>query len=160
MLERLAAEKRQQAKVSEKKAKAEAQRQAAEAAARNHTKAVQTKRSTVFAQARKGNGAAVKDGVWEDSVDPAGGEVKYAQFVQTPPKDPQETLLHIAAKHGDADLVQWLDAHSMSNPHDALAVVSLIVISRRRPRRTKLRWSDCFPSRPSPRSHHDRLSLP
>lgn len=56
----------------------------------------------------------MKKGVWEDAVDAAGGEVTTggAQFVQAPPSDPQETLLHIAARNGDHALVKWLDEHS------------------------------------------------
>lgn len=71
-------------------------------------------RSAVFNAARAGDASKVKKGVWEDDVDAAGGEVKRGceRFVSSPPKDPQETLLHIAARNGDADLVEWLDAHS------------------------------------------------
>jgi len=35
----------------------------------------QTKRSQVFANARKGNSETVKKGIWEDCVDAAGGEI-------------------------------------------------------------------------------------
>jgi hypothetical protein len=54
----------------------------------------------------------VKKGVWEDEVDAAGGEVKTGceEYV-TSPKDRKETLLHIAARNGDFELVEWLDAH-------------------------------------------------
>ncbi|KAF9075149.1 hypothetical protein BDP27DRAFT_1286475 [Rhodocollybia butyracea] len=112
--EREAAEQRQKAKSGQKKAKANAQRQQAEDAARAHREKVQEKRSAVFQAARAGNAQEVKKGVWENNVDAAGGEVKHGheEFVKNTPKDPQETLLHIAAQQGDADLVSWLDNHS------------------------------------------------
>ena len=74
----------------------------------------QALRSATFAAARRGDAKQVKKGVYEDNVDAAGGEVKKGceEFVTTPPADPKETLMHIAAKNGDADLVEWLDAHS------------------------------------------------
>lgn len=67
----------------------------------------------VFAAARDDNAVKVKKGVWEDNVDAAGGEVKVGcqEFIQKLPKDPKETLLHIASRNGDLDLVQWLDDH-------------------------------------------------
>ncbi|KAJ7905725.1 hypothetical protein B0H14DRAFT_2661321 [Mycena olivaceomarginata] len=112
--ERVAAEERQKAKVEAKKAQAEAQRSKAENAARTLQQQAQTKRSAVFAAARAGKQDKVKTGVWENDVDAAGGEVKAGcdAFVKTAPKDPQETLLHIAARNGDKELVEWLDAHS------------------------------------------------
>ena len=41
------------------------------------------------------------------------GEVRTGceKFVEVLPKDLQETLLHIATKNGDADLVAYLDRH-------------------------------------------------
>ncbi|KAJ6525655.1 hypothetical protein B0H19DRAFT_586137 [Mycena capillaripes] len=112
--ERAAAEERQKAKVEAKKAQAEAQRSKAEAKARTLQQQAQSKRSAVFAAARAGKQDKVKSGVWEDGVDAAGGEVKAGcdVFVKTAPNDPQETLLHIAARNGDKELVAWLDAHS------------------------------------------------
>ncbi|KAJ7087831.1 hypothetical protein C8R44DRAFT_819930 [Mycena epipterygia] len=112
--ERVAAEERQKAKVGAKKAQAEAQRSKAEATARALQQQAQTKRSAVFSAARAGKQDKVKTGVWEDDVDAAGGEVKVGcnAFVKTTPKDAQETLFHIAARNGDKDLVEWLDAHS------------------------------------------------
>ncbi|KAJ7273333.1 DnaJ domain-containing protein [Mycena rebaudengoi] len=112
--ERLAAEERQRVRVEGKKAQAEAQRNKAETAARKLKQRVQTGRSAVFAAARSGKAAEVKKGIWEDEVDAAGGEVKSGcdEFVKSPPKDPQETLLHIACRKGDTDLVEWLDAHN------------------------------------------------
>lgn len=111
--ERLAAEERQKAKSSKKKAQAKASRQAAENKARAQKERLQTRRSAVFAAARKGDVTAVKKGVWEDEVDAAGGEVKDGceAFVKVKPNDAHETLSHIAVATGDASLVQWLDAH-------------------------------------------------
>lgn len=58
----------------------------------------------------------MKKGIWENNVDAAGGEVApgYDEFIDTVPKDSQEALLHIAARNGDSDLVEWLDTHSQS----------------------------------------------
>ncbi|KAF8212016.1 hypothetical protein K438DRAFT_1957806 [Mycena galopus ATCC 62051] len=107
-------DREKEAKVEAKKAQAEAQRSKAENAARTLQQQAQTKRSAVFAAARTGKQEKVKTGVWEDNVDAAGGEVKTgcAAFVKTAPQDPQETLLHIAARNGSKELVEWLDAHS------------------------------------------------
>ncbi|KAJ7724464.1 hypothetical protein DFH07DRAFT_854853 [Mycena maculata] len=112
--DRVAAEERQKAKVEAKRAQAEAQRSKAEAAVQSLQQQAQTKRSAVFAAARAGKPEKVQSGVWEDGVDAAGGEVKAGcdAFVKTKPKDPQQTLLHIAARNGDEALVEWLDAHS------------------------------------------------
>lgn len=78
---------------------------------------VQTMRSAVFAAARRGDAAKVRKGVWEDGVDAAGGEVKigHEQFMKVPPADVKETLVHIAAKRGDAELVAWLNSHSKAD---------------------------------------------
>jgi hypothetical protein len=107
-------EQRQKAKKANKKGEAEASRKKAEDAARAQQQRAQTLRSATFAAARAGDAAKVKKGVWEDNVDAAGGEVKKGceGFVTKAPADPKETLMHIAAKNGDAALVQWLDAHS------------------------------------------------
>ncbi|KIK57672.1 hypothetical protein GYMLUDRAFT_45835 [Collybiopsis luxurians FD-317 M1] len=111
--ERTAAEQRQKAKNGERAAKAKAQREQAEDVARAQREKAQMNRSTVFQAARKGDVDQVKQGVWEDNVDAAGGEVKpgHEDFVKIMPNDAQETLLHIAARQGDTDLVKWLDAH-------------------------------------------------
>lgn len=52
--------------------------------------------------------------MWEDGVDPAGGEIKMGceNYVAVHPEDPMQTLSHIAAQNGDAELVEWLDGHS------------------------------------------------
>ncbi|VDC06627.1 unnamed protein product [Peniophora sp. CBMAI 1063] len=112
--ERREAEERKNNKASSKKAKAAQKQKNAEQAAKALKERVQTRRSAVFEAARKGDAAAVKKGVYEDDVDAAGGEVKlgHDEFVKTMPKDRKETLLHIAAKRGDADLVEWLCSHS------------------------------------------------
>lgn len=74
-------------------------------------------RSKAFAAARKGDAEQVRKAVWEDGIDAAGGEVKPGteEFVQMAPKDPRQTLLHLAVIHGDLGLVEWLDRHSMSS---------------------------------------------
>ncbi|KAF7304978.1 hypothetical protein MKEN_01212500 [Mycena kentingensis (nom. inval.)] len=112
--ERAAAEKRQKVKAETKKTQAQEQRSKAEATARAAQQQAQKKRSAVFAAARAGKGDQVKKGVWEDDVDAAGGEIRPGcqEFVKKMPNDPRETLLHIVARKGDKDLVEWLDAHS------------------------------------------------
>ncbi|KAJ3507934.1 hypothetical protein NLJ89_g6030 [Agrocybe chaxingu] len=114
VIERLDAERRQREKFEAKKAQAEAARKSSEERARALLQKAQEKRTSVFAAARRGNAEKVKKGVWEDGVDATGGEIKpdCASFVQTPPKDLQETLLHVAAMKGDVDLIKWLDSHS------------------------------------------------
>jgi hypothetical protein len=78
----------------------------------------QKKRSKVFERARNGDAAAVKKGVWEDNVDAAGGEPlagmeNDASFLgQHGGQVGHETLLHIFAKHGDRQTVEWLLDHS------------------------------------------------
>lgn len=81
---------------------------------RQQQQKAQTIRSEVFAAARKGNVEKVKKGVWENSVDAAGGEIKRGgeDFVKNPPKDTLETLMHICARDGNAELLEWLDTHS------------------------------------------------
>lgn len=114
--ERIAAEERQKAKVLSKKAEALSQRQKAEQTIRLRQQRIQAARSAVFSAARRGDTSQVEKGVWEDEVDAAGGEVKDGcdDFVKDPPQDTQETLMHIAAKRGDQDLVKWLDGHGES----------------------------------------------
>lgn len=160
--ERQEAEKRQKAKKANKKGQAEASRKKAEDAIRTQQERAQTLRSSVFAAARTGNAEKVKKGVWEDSVDAAGGEVKKGceVLVATPPNDPKETLMHIAVKHGDADLVEWLEAHS---GYRLLSIVRTVTdtIPRCRTRRTQLARTHCFPSCCStgPQCHHPETLL-
>ena len=110
---------RQKAKASTKKAQAEASRQSAENKARALQERSQTLRSAVFAAARAGESLEVQKGVWEDHVDAAGGEIKRGcdAFVKVPPRDPAETLAHIAAERGDLELFKWLDTHGECAPH-------------------------------------------
>ncbi|KAH9946150.1 uncharacterized protein BXZ73DRAFT_37594 [Epithele typhae] len=112
--DRREAEQRKRDRASTKKAEAAASRRTAEQKMRSQQEQAQIKRSEVFAAARRGDFATVKKGVWEDDVDAAGGEIRkgFEDFIQTPPGDRAETLLHIAAKHGNVDIVEWLDSHS------------------------------------------------
>ena len=112
--ERREAEERQRLKASAKKAEAEALRKTAENKARQRQEQLQSLRSKAFAAARRKDSAAVKKAVWEDNVDAAGGEIGQGAeaFVKNRPADPKETLMHIAAKNGDLDFVEWLDSHS------------------------------------------------
>ncbi|KAG6833698.1 hypothetical protein H0H87_002895 [Tephrocybe sp. NHM501043] len=111
--ERREAEKRQRIKSSAKKALATEQRQKDIDTRRLRQEATQKARSAVFAAARVGDAKRVKQGVWGEYVDASGGEIKDGcqDFVKVPPSDPQETLLHIAARNGDHTLVKWLDGH-------------------------------------------------
>lgn len=113
--ERIAAEKRQREKQEAKKVKAELDRKKGEEAARNQQRKTQQLRSETFAAARAGNASKVKEGVWEHSVDASGGEIKPGcdNLVKKKPQDQKETLLHIAAKKGDLELVEWLTSHGM-----------------------------------------------
>ena len=112
--ERKEAEARKHKKATAKKAQAEASRQSAKNTALQQQQRTQILRSETFAAARRSDSNKVKKGIWEDGVDAAGGEIKRGgeEFVKTIPKDPQETLMHISARNGDADLLQWLVAHS------------------------------------------------
>ena len=96
-----------------KKAQAEASRKSAETKAKAQHEQSQTLRSAVFAAARSGDSQKAKKGVYEDQVDAAGGEVKKGcdTYVKALPKDPLETLSHIAAESGNTDLLEWLDTH-------------------------------------------------
>ncbi|GLB34821.1 putative ATP-dependent protein binding [Lyophyllum shimeji] len=111
--ERQAAEERQRLKGAKRLAEAKSQRQKDEQTIRLRQQQIQQARSAVFAAARAGDAKMVEKGVWEENVDAAGGEVKDGcqDFVDIPPNDPLETLLHIAARLGNRDLVQWLDGH-------------------------------------------------
>ncbi|KAG2158242.1 DnaJ-domain-containing protein [Suillus bovinus] len=112
--EREEAAKRQQAKVASKKAESVAARKRAAETAEAQQRRIQTIRSEAFSAARKGDAVKVRKAVWEENVDAAGGEIKPGceTYVKRPPEDLKETLLHIAARRGDVDLVEWLDAHS------------------------------------------------
>ncbi|TDL21575.1 hypothetical protein BD410DRAFT_789696 [Rickenella mellea] len=112
--EKREAEERREAKSRKKKAKAEASRQTAAERIKAQQERTQTLRSAVFAAARRGDAEKVKNGVWEDSVDAAGGELKPGceAFLKQAPKDGAQTLLHIAAYNGDEVLVEWLDKHN------------------------------------------------
>lgn len=83
----------------------------------------QTKRSAVFEAARKGDGEAIKKGIWEDDVDATGGEIFYPEtgIKVRGGVDGKETLLHLAVKIGDADLVEWVVDHGELGS-DALAI--------------------------------------
>ena len=114
MVERKEAAARQKVKASGKKAKVESSKRSAERAGWLLKERAQRLRSEVFAAARRGDSERVKKGVWEDEVDAAGGEVKigHEEFMKSMPEDRNETLAHLAAHHGVADLVEWLNAHS------------------------------------------------
>jgi hypothetical protein len=113
LLERIEAELRQKSKMEAKKAQVDAARRSSEEKARALLQKAQETRSSVFSAARAGHSDKVKKGIWEAAVDAAGGEIKpgCATYVKVAPKDPNETLLHIATRHGDLDLVGWLDSH-------------------------------------------------
>ena len=113
-VERLEVEKRQKDKIESKKVQANAARRFAEDKAREILREAQDARSVVFAAARAGEADKVKKGIWENSVDAAGGEIKpnCAAFVRNKPEDLYETLLHIATKNNDINLIKWLDSHS------------------------------------------------
>lgn len=100
-------------KAFNKKAQDAASQKSAEQKARAQREHLQALRSEIFTAARCGDPEKVKKGVWEDNVDAAGGEVRKGSedFLQSLPEDKSETLMHIAAKNGDADLIEWLDTH-------------------------------------------------
>ena len=106
--ERQQAEQRQRVKASAKKAEAAASRKTAAEKARAQQEQLQALRSEIFAAARRKDVAAVKKGLWEDNVDAAGGEIRKGAeaLSKAHPVDPKETLMHIAAKNGDLDLVE------------------------------------------------------
>jgi hypothetical protein len=72
----------------------------------------QKKRSTIFAAARAGRWEQVKRGIWEDHIGADGGEVLTGlEEIVPKPKEPKETLLHLAAKAGVMDIFKWLVDH-------------------------------------------------
>jgi len=105
---------RQKEKAKRKREKANQDRQTAARVFASRQEEMQVLRSRLFAAARKGGADAVKKGVWEQGVDPSGGEIKPGceHLVEQKPADPRETLLHIAARHGDKVLLEWLGSHS------------------------------------------------
>jgi len=106
---------RQKEKAERKREKAKQDRQSASKLLASQRERMQALRSKVFAAARNGDADAVRKGVWEQDVDPSGGEIKPGcdHLVRQKPADPRETLLHIAARRGDKDLVEWLGSHSL-----------------------------------------------
>lgn len=123
----------------------------------------QKKRSKVFERARNGDAAAVKKGVWEDNVDAAGGEPlagmeNDSSFLghHAGQVDHNETLLHILAKHGDRQTVEWLLDHSAFLRRRIVQFLKFLS-TRRRFRRARFfqphRLPCCPPKRPQ-YSHH------
>lgn len=119
---------RQKEKTKRKRERAKQELQAAAKVLASQQESVQGLRSKVFAAARNGNADVVKKGVWEQDVDPSGGEIKPGcdHLVRQKPSDPRETLLHIAARHGDKELLEWLGSHSLF-----LSLLRLLDISGR-----------------------------
>ncbi|KAL5489755.1 hypothetical protein ACEPAI_4587 [Sanghuangporus weigelae] len=111
---RAEAEERQKQRNLHKRARAEAAKQEAARKALLQQQQMQQNRSAVFAAVRCGDTEAVKKGIWEDSVDAAGGEIRPGceDFVPRPPQDTSETLLHIAVANINVELVEWLVNHN------------------------------------------------
>ena len=105
---------RQKEKTKRKREREKQDRQTAAKVLASQLEKVQALRSKVFAAARNGDADTVKKGIWEQEVDPSGGEIKPGcdHLVGQKPSDPRETLLHIAARHGNKDLLEWLGSHS------------------------------------------------
>jgi len=106
---------RQKEKAERRREKAKQDRQSAAKVLATQQEKMQALRSNVFAAARSGETEVVKKGVWEQDIDPSGGEIRSGcdHLVRQKPADPHETLLHIAARRGDKDLVEWLGSHSL-----------------------------------------------
>jgi hypothetical protein len=108
---------RRTAAARERGEKAKEEYQAREEAARagrdeSFKMARQKKRSAIFAVARAGRWEQVKKGIWEDCVDADGVEVLSGlEEIMPKPKEPKETLLHLAAKAGVTDVFKWLVDH-------------------------------------------------
>jgi hypothetical protein len=131
---RAAAERREQ-KTSNKKAKAQAEREAAAKSVRSQQERLQTLRSAVFAAARKGEVDKVKKGIWEDQVDAAGGEIcnGCSSLSQKEPQDPSETLMHIIAKQGNKEVLEWLASHGeylILARNEDLVIENLLLLCR------------------------------
>jgi len=72
----------------------------------------QKRRSAIFIAARAGRWEQVKKGIWEDYIYADGGEVLTGlEEIVPKPKDPKETLLHLAAKAGVMDVFKCLVGH-------------------------------------------------
>ena len=102
------AAERRQSKKTAKRDRANAEREAAATRAREAKTLAQSKRSAVFAAAREGRSDVVRRAVWEEGVAESGGEAITADYALPAGVDRLETLLHIAAKRGDLELVRWL----------------------------------------------------
>ena len=76
ILDRQQAEQRRAEQLAKKKAQAEQAKRDKDKAARDQKLRTQKIRSAVFLAARKDDVEKVKKGIYEDSVDAAGGEVK------------------------------------------------------------------------------------
>jgi len=130
-------EERRKQKRAAKKSQAKAKAREAEQTAQRMKERAQTLRSNVFQAARDKNSVKVKDGIDEFSVDASGGEVRTGceEFVKILPDDPRETLLHIATKNGDADLVEYLDRHGKPfrfySPLGLTAIDQVLSLTRR-----------------------------
>lgn len=106
---------RRKAKSDNKRHEAEAERERIAARAHEARLKSQVKRSAAFVAARAGRSAAVREAVWEDDVQASEGE--WLAGVLRPrayKEDHKETLLHLAATHGDVDLAFWLLDHGAS----------------------------------------------
>ena len=124
---------RKKEKAERKRAKAKQDRQSAAKVLASQQEKMQALRSKVFTAARNGDADAVKKGVWEQDVDPSGGEIKPGceHLVRQKPTDPQETLLHISARLGNRGLLEWLGSHSMF-PFPIAYLLWLLINNKRR----------------------------
>lgn len=107
---------RQKEKAKRKREKAKQDHEMAAEVLASQQENRQVLRSKAFAAARNGDADIVKRGVWEQDVDPSGGEIKPGcdHSVRRKPSDPREMLLHVTARHGDKNLLEWLGSHSSS----------------------------------------------
>ena len=123
---------RKKEKAERKRERAKRDRQSASKVLASQQEKVQALRSSVFAAARNGDADAVKKGIWEQDVDPSGGEIKPGcdHLVRQKPKDTKETLLHIAARLDNKDLLEWLASHSAYPSLVACLLCLLIYILR------------------------------
>lgn len=78
----------------------------------------QKKRSAIFIAARANRWEQVKKGIWEEHIDADGVEVLIGlEEIVPKPKEPKETLLHLAAKAGVMDIFKWLVDHGACTWH-------------------------------------------